>query len=200
MAEESYSSGASREHTITTHQQACVETTTLPTQLPAPVVPGESGRRHDEGGAIVLADVIGPVEQRMDNETEVDPMAFLNTDAYDRDLDMMSQPYNELGYQHANEDMDDLPGQEGRSRDCKKFLFMKSSQDTPEDAASTQVQLAGREGRSVLSQGTLGQGLRKGLEGVPKKKERKRSGKITASKQARAHSSQTMDSEERVPM
>ena len=35
-----------------------------------------------------------------------------------------------------------------------------------------------------------------GLEGVPKKKERKRSGKITASKQARAHSSQTMGSEE----
>ena len=35
----------------TTHQQACVETTTPPTQLPAPVVPGESGGRHDEGGA-----------------------------------------------------------------------------------------------------------------------------------------------------
>ena len=32
------------------------------------------------------------------------------------------------------------------------------------------------------------------------KKERKRPGKITASKQARAHSSQTMDSEERVPV
>ena len=47
---------------ITTHQQACMETTTPPTQLPAPVVPGESGGRRDEGGAIVLADVIGPVE------------------------------------------------------------------------------------------------------------------------------------------
>ena len=34
---------------ITTHQQACAETTTPPTQLPAPVVPGESGGRHDEG-------------------------------------------------------------------------------------------------------------------------------------------------------
>ena len=45
---------------ITTHQQACAETTTPPTQLPAPVVPGESGGRHDEGGAIVLADVISP--------------------------------------------------------------------------------------------------------------------------------------------
>ena len=75
----------------------------------------------------MLADVICPVEQRMDDETEVDPMACLKTNAYDCDLDMMSQPYDELGYQHANEDMDDLPGQEGRSRDCKKSLFMKSS-------------------------------------------------------------------------
>ena len=73
---------------------------------------------------------------------------------------------------------------------------MKSSQDTPEDAASTQAQLAG--GHAVLSPGTLGQGLRKGPEGVPKKKDRKRSGKIAASKQARAHSSQMMHSEERV--
>ena len=127
---------------ITTHQRACAETTTPPTQLPAPVVPGESGRRRDEGGAIVLADVIGPVEQRMDDETEVDPMDFLNTNAYDCDIDMMSQPYDESGYQLANEDMDDMPGQ-GRTMDCKKSLFMKSSQDTPEDAASTQAQLAG---------------------------------------------------------
>ena len=151
-------------------------------------MPGESGGRHDEGGAIVLADVISPVEQRMDDETEVDPMDFLNTNAYDCDIDMMSQPYDESGYQLANEDMDDMPGQ-GRTMDCKKSLFMKSSQDTPEDAASTQAQLAGREGRTVLSPGTLGQGLRKGLDGVPKKNERKRSRKVTASKQARAHSS-----------
>ena len=92
----------------------------------------------------------------------------------------MSQPSDESGYQHANDNMDDLPGQEGHSRDCKKSLFMKSSQDTPKDVASTQAQLAG--GRTVLSPTTLGRGLRKGLEGVPKKKERKRSGKITASK------------------
>ena len=117
-------------------------------------MPSESGGRCDEGGAIVLADVIGPVEQRMDDETEVGPMAFLNTNAYEGDLDMISQPYDESGYEHANEDMDDLPGQEGRSRDCKKSLFMKSSQDTPGDAASTQAQLAG--GRTMLSPGTLG--------------------------------------------
>lgn len=46
----------------------------------------------------------------MDDETEVDPMGFLNTNAYDCDIDMMSQPYDESGYQHANEDMDDMPG------------------------------------------------------------------------------------------
>ena len=52
----------------------------------------------------------------------------------------------------------------------------------------------------MLSPTTLGQGLRKGLEGVPKKKERKRLGKIAASKQATTHSSHTMDSEECVPV
>ena len=145
-----------------------------------------------------MADVIAPVEQRMDDEMDEDPLRFLNTSAYDGDLDMMSQPYEESGYQHADEDMDDLPDQESPSRDCKKSLFMKSSHDTPEDAASTQAQLAG--GHTVLSPATLGQGLRKGLEGVPKKKERKRSGKIAASKQARAHSSQMADFEERVPV
>ena len=85
---------------ITRHQQACMETTTPPTQLPTPVVSGESGGRCDEGGPIV-ADVIGPVEQRMDDEMEEteDPMGFLITGAYDGDLDMMmSQPYDESGY------------------------------------------------------------------------------------------------------
>ena len=85
----------------------------------------------------MLADVIGPIEQRMDDETEVDPMGFLNTNTYDCDIDMMSQPYDESGYQHANEDTDDVPRQEHHSRDCKKSLFMKSSQDTHEDVAST---------------------------------------------------------------
>jgi hypothetical protein len=111
----------------------------------------------------------------MDDEMEVeDPMSFLNTGAYDGDLDMMSQPYDESGYQHADEDMDDLPGQERPSRDCKKSIFMQSSQDMPEDAASTQAQLANTG--VVLSPTTLGQGLRKGLEGQPKKMNRKRPG------------------------
>lgn len=89
-----------------------METTTPPRQLLAHVVPGESGGRHDEGAAIVLPDIIGLVEQRMDDETEEmeDPTGFLNTNAHEVDLDMMSQPYDESGYQHANEDMDDLLG------------------------------------------------------------------------------------------
>ena len=101
---------------------------------------------------------------------EDDPLRFLNDD----DLEMMSQPYDHSGYQHAHEEMDDVPaGQERPSRvDCKKSLFMQSSQDMPEDVASMQAQLA--EGRTVLSQTTLGQELRKGLEGQPKKKERRR--------------------------
>ena len=139
-----------------THQQAGMETTTPPTQLPAPVVLGESGGRRDEGGPIV-ADVIAPIEQRVDDEMEEDPMSFLNTGAYDDDLHMMSQPYNDSGYQHADEDMDHVPVQEYPSRvDCKKSFFMQSSHDMPEDATSTQAQLAG--GRTVLSPTTLGRG------------------------------------------
>ena len=110
MADESYLSGADREHTNNHTSTSMCGQQHPATQLPAPVVPGESDGRHDEGGAIVLADVIGPVEQRMDDETEVDPMDFLNTNTYDCDIDMMSQPYDESGYQLANEDMDDMPG------------------------------------------------------------------------------------------
>ena len=117
-------------------------------------MPGERGVRRDEGGAIVLADVIGPVEQRMDEETEVDPMGFLNTNAYGCDIDMMIQPYDKSGYQHGNEDMDDMPGQEGHWKDCKKSLFMNSLQDTPKDVASTHDQLAGA--RTVISPRTRG--------------------------------------------
>nr|XP_020164906.1 cell surface glycoprotein 1-like [Aegilops tauschii subsp. strangulata] len=43
----------------------------------------------------------------MDDEMEEmeDPMGFLNTGTYEGDIDMMSQPYDESGYQHADEDM-----------------------------------------------------------------------------------------------
>ena len=65
-----------------------------------------------------MANVIAPVEQRMDDEMDEDyPLRFLNTGACDDDLDMMSQPYDDSDYQHADEDMDDLLGQERPSRD-----------------------------------------------------------------------------------
>ena len=48
-------------------------------------MPGESGGRCDEGGPIV-ADVIAPVGQRMDDEMEQDPLQFLNTDAGDKKI------------------------------------------------------------------------------------------------------------------
>jgi hypothetical protein len=78
---------------------------------------------------------------------------------------------------------------------------MQSSQDTPEDAGSTHAQLA--KGRTVLSPTTLGQGLKKGLEDhQPPKKERKRPPKrgSAAYKKARAHSNQTAEFEECVPV
>ena len=93
---------------MTTHQQG-MNTTTPPTQLPAPLVPGESGGRREEGVPIV-DDVVGPVEQGMDDEMEEeDPLRFLNTGAAYDDGQMMSQPYDS-GYEHADEEMDDVPG------------------------------------------------------------------------------------------
>ena len=47
---------------------------------------------------------------------EDDPDQFHNTSAYDDDLEMMSQPYDDSGYQHADVEMDDVPGQERPSR------------------------------------------------------------------------------------
>jgi hypothetical protein len=81
----------------------------------------ESGGRCEEG----VDDVIAPVEQRLDDEMdEEDPLRFLDPATYD-DIEMMSQPYDDSGYQHADEEMDDVPGQERPSRvDCKKSLFM----------------------------------------------------------------------------
>jgi hypothetical protein len=136
---------------ITTHQQAGMNTTTPPTQIATPVVPSESGGRREEG----VDDVIAPVEHAKMDEDE-DPLLYIDPAYYD-DIDMMSQPYDDSAYQHVDEEMDDVPGQERPSRvDCKKSLFMQSSQDMPEDAGSTQAQLA--EGHTVLSLTTLGQG------------------------------------------
>jgi hypothetical protein len=134
----------------------------------------------------------------MDDEMEENPLRFLNTGAYD-DGQMMSQPYDS-GYEHADEEMDDVPGQERPRVDCKKSLFMQSSQDTPPDAASMKGQLA--EGRKVLSPTTLVAGVRKGLDGQPKKKERKRPPRrgSAAAKAAKASSSQPTGFADRVPV
>ena len=46
-----------------------------------------------------MADIIAPVEQRLDDEMEEDDtLRYLNTGAYDDDLEMMSQPYDDSGY------------------------------------------------------------------------------------------------------
>ena len=45
-----------------------------------------------------MDDVITPVEQRMDDEMDEDPLQFLNTGTYDDDLEFMSQPYDDSGY------------------------------------------------------------------------------------------------------
>jgi hypothetical protein len=184
---------------MTTHQQG-MNTTTPPMQLPAPLVPGESGGRREEGAPIV--DVVAPVEQRMDYEMEEeDPLWFLNTGAYD-DRQMMSQQHDS-GYDHVDEELDDVPEQERCTVDCKKSLFMQSSQETPPDAASTHGQVA--EGRAMLSPNTLVAGVRQGLEGSlpqPKKKQRKRPQK-RGSAAAKASSSQSAlptDFEDHVPV
>ena len=53
-----------------------------------------------------------------------------------------------------------------RPRECKKSLFMQSSQDTPPDAGSTQAQLLSQS-RPMLSPATLGVVLREGLTDPP---------------------------------
>ena len=134
-------------------------TTTPPTQLPPSVVLGESGRREEGGPTVPVADHVAPVEEDMDDDMEVDdPLRYINT-GYD-DGGMMSQPYDS-GYEREDE-MHDVPEPERPRVECKKSLFMQSSQDTPPDAASTQGQLG--EGRAVLSPTTLGVVVRQGLD------------------------------------
>jgi hypothetical protein len=139
-------------------------TTTPPTQLPPPsVMLGESAR-CEQGGPI-----IAPMEEDMDDDMdEDDPLRYINT-GYD-DTEMMSQPPYDSGYEREDE-MHVAQEPEHPQVECKKSLFMQSSQDTPPDAASIQGQLP--EGRAVLSPTTLGAGVWKGLEGSvaqPKKK------------------------------
>jgi hypothetical protein len=116
------------------------------------------------------------MEEDMDGDMdEDDPLRYINT-GYD-DAEMMSQPPYDSGYKREDE-MHDAQEPERPRVECKKSLFMQSSQDTPPDATSTQGQLP--EGCAVLSPTTLVAGVWKGLEGSvaqPKKKQRKRPAK-----------------------
>ena len=146
-------------------------TTTPPTQVqPSSVLLAEI-ERHEEGGPTVppADDAICPMEEDRDHDMEEaddDPNQYFNT-AFDNEV-TMSQPYE---YEMH------VPEPE-RPRECKKSLFMQSSQDTPPDAGSTQAQLISQS-RPMLSPTTLGVVLREGLTDPPapqptKKKQRKR--------------------------
>jgi hypothetical protein len=73
-------------------------------------------------------------EDMNDDMDEDDPLRYLNT-GYD-DAKMMSQPPYDSGYEREDE-MHDAQEPEHPRVECKKSLFMQSSQDTPLDAAST---------------------------------------------------------------
>ena len=100
-----------------------------------------------------------------DMEEADDPLQYLNT-AFDNEV-ITSQPYE---YEmHVLEPE--------HPRECKKSLFVQSSQDTPPDAGSTEAQLLSQS-RPMLSPTTLGVVLREGLTDPPapqptKKKQRK---------------------------
>ena len=131
-----------------------------------------------------MADDVTPIEEAMDDvmDEDDDPLWFINTGDYD-DGGLMAQQYDS-GFER-DELMPELPEQERLKADCKKSLFMQSSQDTPPDAASTQDQQ--REGSAMLSPTTLGAGVRDGmLDSLPApKKHRKRPRKgLTGAKAA----------------
>ena len=89
-----------------------------------------------------------------DMEEADDPDQYFNT-AFDNEV-TMSQPYE---YEMH------VPEPE-RPRECKKSLFMQSSQDTPLDAGYTQAQLH-IQSRPMLSLETLGVVLSEGLTDPP---------------------------------
>ena len=87
-----------------------------------------------------MPDDVAPVEEAnaddfMEEEDD-DPLKYINT-AYD-DGGLMAQDYDS-GYEHGDDDLmlPDLPEPERPKAECKKSLFMRSSQETPLDAAST---------------------------------------------------------------
>jgi hypothetical protein len=120
-------------------------------------------------------------------EDDDDPLNYINT-AYD-DGGLMAGDYDS-GYERGDDDLmlPDLPEPERPKAKCKKSLFMRSSQEMPPDAASTQQQPAGRP---LISPTTLGVVVREGMVGSlppPAKKQRRRPDK-KGPKGARAASS-----------
>ena len=158
--------------------------TTPPTQLPVPVVAGDSGRR--EGEPPLVPDDVAPVEEAnaddVMEEDDDDPNQYINT-AYDDARD------NDSGYEHGDDLMlPDLSESKRPKASCKKSLFMRSSQGTPPDVASTQQKQC--EGRPLFSPTTLGVVVREGMVGSlppPTTKQRRRPGS-KGSKGARAAS------------
>jgi len=77
------------------------------------VLLGEIERNEEGGPTVPVDDDIGPMEEDMDHDMDVDdPLQYLNTGALDHEV-TMSQPY----------EMHGVPETE-RPRECKKSLFM----------------------------------------------------------------------------
>ena len=107
-------------------------TTTPPTQVQPSYVLLAEIERHEEGGPTVppADDAICPMEEDRDHDMEEaddDPNQYFNT-AFDNQV-ITSQPYE---YEMH------VPEPE-HPRECKKSLFMQSSQDTPPDAGSPKL-------------------------------------------------------------
>jgi hypothetical protein len=99
------------------------------------------------------------------------------------DEGLMAQQYDS-GFE-CDELMPELPEQERLKADCKKSLFMQSSEDTPPYSASTLDQQ--HEGRAMLSLITLGAVVRDGMLGslpVPKKHRKRPRKGLTGAKAA----------------
>ena len=86
-----------------------------------------------------MPDDVAPVEEAnaddVMEEEDDDPLEYINT-GYD-DGGLMARDYDS-GYERGDDLMlPKLPEPERPKAECKKSLFMRSSQATPPDAAST---------------------------------------------------------------
>lgn len=111
-----------------------------------------------------MRDDVAPVKETnvddvMEDDDDKDPNQYINTDCDD------AQQYDS-DYERADElIMPDLPEPEHPTADCKKSLFMRSSEETAPDAASTQQEQ--HRGRPlIISLTTLGDVFREGMTGL----------------------------------